>query len=283
VSSVDNVPNRAERRRQQRAEGGSYRVPDGTVYDEFVGELRPPNDRAFTELHVRYGVKNNQYVDWSLTLRGRLGGVEEFRDSPDGPLERRTLEVVDVSASAIRRHVYNPHEPEEPPMTAVVLPLHAGDYAQVDQQYMLQLNGLAQGWARRHGAAAASSRHNTALWGFVQENRRPAMRTGDLSWVRNTLICVEDDLADAVLSERSGYYFPTVRSAQGVLRSTGRMQFIIATPGGRRTPEEVQAVHDAAFDGGNPTATGQLTMGMLVDSIYAGDWTGEIDDFLGGR
>lgn len=37
----------------------TYRPPTkGIEYDEFVGELRPPTDRAFTELHVRYGVRN---------------------------------------------------------------------------------------------------------------------------------------------------------------------------------------------------------------------------------
>lgn len=100
--------------------------------------------------------------------------------------------------------------------------------------------------------------------------------------MRNTLICLEDDPADAVLSERSVYYFPTVKTAQAVLRSTGRMQFITANPGGTLTREEAQATRDDASDDGVAAATGETTMGMLVDSIYAGDWTGEVDDFLGG-
>jgi hypothetical protein len=37
--------------------------------------------------------------------------------------------------------------------------------------------------------------------------------------------------------------------------------------------------NDASGDG---TATGDVTMGVLVDSIYAVDWAGEIDEFLGG-
>jgi hypothetical protein len=276
------VSNRAERRWQQRVEGGRYRVPDGIVYDEFVGELRPASGRAFTELHVRYRVWNGLYVDWSLTLQARFGGLEEFRDSPGAPLERRKIEVVDVSASAIRRHTYNPDEPEEPPQTAVIVPLHAGDHARVDHEYMVQLNELARSWSQKHGVASGD-RRNTAVWRFVEENRRPAIRTGDVSWVRNTLICVEDDPADAVLSERAGYYFPNVKNAQGVLRSTGRMQFITAAPGGRLTAEEAQVARDNASHDGVAAATGDVTMGMLVDSIYSGDWTGEVDDFLGGR
>jgi hypothetical protein len=275
------VPNRAERRRQQRAQGDIYRLPRGTVYDEFVGELRPPNGRAFTELHVRYGVANGQYVDWALTLWARLGGLEEFRDSPSGPLERRKVEVVEVVGSAILRHVYNPDEPEAPPRTTVVVPLGAGDHALVDNQYMVQINDLARAWSLKHGPAA-QARHNGALWGFAVQNRGPAIRTGDLSWVRNTLVCLENDQADAVLSERAGFYFPKVKTAQGVLRSTDRMQFITADPGGRLAPEQAETVRSDASGEGPPAATGDVTMGMLVDSIYAGDWTGEIDEFLGG-
>lgn len=278
---LDPVPNRAERRRQERSSRGEYRVPAGTVYDEFVGELRPANNRAFTELHVRYGVQNGLYVDWSLTLKARRGVHEEFRESSKGPLERRKLEVVDVSASAIRRHVYNPYEPDEPPRTMIVAPLHADDYAKVDHEYMVQMNLLAAGWARKQGATAHNL-HNTALWGFVSQNRQPSIRVGGLSWVRNTLICVEDDPADAVLSERSAYYFPAMTTAQAVLRSTGRMQFIIANPGRKRTQEGLDAARDGTDDDNVTAAMGGTSMGMLVDSVYAGDWTGEVDDFLRG-
>ena len=43
------------------------------------------------------------------------------------------------------------------------------------------------------------------MWGFVEFNRRAEVRSGDYSWVRNTLVCLETDLADAVLAERSVY------------------------------------------------------------------------------
>jgi hypothetical protein len=45
---------------------------------------------------------------------------------------------------------------------------------------MVQINGLAHSWSRKHGAAARN-RHSTAVWGFVEQNRGPAIRTGDLS------------------------------------------------------------------------------------------------------
>ena len=135
------MANRAERRRQQRAAAAdTYQVPRGAVYDEFVGELRPPRNRAYTELHVRYGGKNGLYVDWSMTLMDRHGDAQEFYSSPSQPLERRKLKVVDVSDSAIRRHAYDRSRPDGPPQTTVLVELHAGDEARVDHEYMVTMN-----------------------------------------------------------------------------------------------------------------------------------------------
>lgn len=82
-----------------------------------------------------------------------------------------------------------------------------------------------------------------------------------LSRVRNTLICLEDDPADAVLSERSVYYFPTLKTAHAVLRSTGRMQFVTANPGGTLPPEEARAARDDGSDDGVAAATDETTLG----------------------
>jgi hypothetical protein len=57
------------------------------------------------------------------------------------------------------------------------------------------------------------------------------------------------------------------------------MQFITGEPGG---PAPAEIMRNDASGDGTTAATGDVTMGMLVDSIYAGDWTGEIDEFLGG-
>jgi hypothetical protein len=150
----------------------AYRPPTQRIeYNEFVGELRPPTDRAFTELHVRCGVRNNHYLDWSITVRARLGDVEEFMPSND-QLERRTLEIVDVSESAIRRHVFDPYEPDKPPQTAVLVPLQAGDGALVDMQYQIQMNGLAESWAQKHGAGAAADPHTQATFGFAATTKQ---------------------------------------------------------------------------------------------------------------
>jgi hypothetical protein len=110
-----------------------YKAPQSLEYNEFIGELRPPNDRTFTELHIRYGVRKNLYLDWSITLRARRGDVEEFM-ALRAPLERRILEVVEVADSAIVRRVFNPAEPDEPPISVVLMRLYPGDGLKVDAQ-----------------------------------------------------------------------------------------------------------------------------------------------------
>ena len=165
--------------------------------------------------------RNNLYLDWSITLRARLGDVEEFGDSKD-QLERRPLVITDVSESAIRRHVFDPYQPDKPPQTTVLVELQAGDDHRVDSEYDIQMRGLSISWAQKHGAAAEHP-HTRATFGFAAKNRDPEFRNGDLSWVRNTLISLSTDLVDKVISERGGFYFPQTRSTAAVLRTSGRM------------------------------------------------------------
>lgn len=270
------MANRAERRRAARESANRYQPPDGLDYNEFVGELRPSSDRAFTELHVRYGVRNALYVDWSITLRARLGGVEEFKESKE-QLERRTLEVVDVSDSAIRRHVFDPYSPGSAPQTTVLTVLKPGDDHKVDAAYDEQMRGLSIGWAQKHGGLGApADPHTSTTFAFASKNRDPEFRNGTYSWVRNTLISLSTDPSEAVVVERSGWYFPESPSTAGVLMPDGVMKFIHITPGGK-----VDKAADPPSDDGPMKATGDVTMGMLVDSIYAGDWTDGISGFLG--
>jgi hypothetical protein len=240
-----------------------------------VTQTVPPTDRAFTELHVRYGVRNNLYFDWSITLRARHGDVEEFMQSKDH-LERRILEIVDVSESAIRRHVFDPYEPHKLPQTTVLVPLQAGDGAVVDMQYQMQMNGLAERWAQKQGAAA--SPHTSSTFAFAEKNHDSEFRNGTFSWVRNTLISLSTDLAQAVIAERSGWYFPQKPSTAGVLMPDAEMKFIKIGPGGKLAPSEVGAFLGDASDEGPMKASGDVTMGMLVDSIYASGWTDGVDD-----
>jgi hypothetical protein len=273
---------------RSKRKGGAtepYLPRKGLEYNSFVGELRPPNVRAFTELHVRYGVHNGRYLDWSITLRARLGDVDEFRDSLK-TLERRTLIVVEVANSTIRRSVYDPYNPGKAPETTVLLRLHAGDGARVDAEYDRQLRGLSVSWAQKHGAAfgAPPHRHTVATFGFASKNRDPEFRDGDLSWVRNTLVCLEDDLADAVLTERAAHYFPMSGSTVGVLRASGCMQFIVVDHKGKMSPEQAAlAKADDAPDESTSRATGDATMGLLVDSVYSKGWVSEVEEFLSGN
>lgn len=260
-----------------------YRPPEQNIsYNEFVGDLRPASDRAFTELHVRYGVRNNRYLDWSISLNARLGDLEEFIESGT-QLERRPLVRTEVRDSAIRRLTFNPYEPESPPEERIITSLAAGDGAVVDEKFVAQLRGLAFSWREKHGAGVEQDRHCEAVFGFAAQNRNPNFRDGALSWVRNTLICLEDDLADQILSERSLYYFPDTPTTAGVLRASGRMQFIIANHKGNLTEDEVQASQGDTSDNEVTQAIGANTMGMLVDSVYSQDWTGEVEDFLAGQ
>ncbi|MCA2249017.1 hypothetical protein JF729_14625 [Mycobacterium intracellulare] len=261
-----------------------YRPPKiGIEYNEFVGELRPPTDRTFTEVHVRYGKRNGRYLDWSITLRARKGDVEEFRESKD-QLERRTLEIVEVSESAIRRHVFDPYSPDQPPQTTVIAPLLAGDGAIVDQQFEIQWNGLCQSWIQKHGSATDELHNQATMWFATTKGRPDFQPGGTFDWVHNTLVCVSTDMADAVIAERAGYYFSSRTSTAGVLMPDGVTKFINIEPGGKVTPDQVANLLGSASEDGPMAAAGDVTMGMLVESIYAvtGDWTDGVDDVLGG-
>jgi hypothetical protein len=257
-----------------------YTPPQSLEYNEFVGELRPPTDRAFTELHVRYGVRKNLYLDWSITLRARNGDIEEYLDDPSQLLERRTLEIVEVADSAIVRRVFNPYEPDQPPTTTVLMPLYPGDGLKVDAQYNIQMRGLSVTWAEKHGMPA--HRHTVATFGFSGKDRDPEFRHGDYAWVRNTLVCLDTDLSDSAISERSSFYFPETPSTAGVFMPNDRMKFIKIAPGGKPEPDQPAAFEDSSVDGPiKATGGASMTMGMLVDSIYAGDWTDGVEDLLG--
>ncbi|OBC04397.1 hypothetical protein A5784_12495 [Mycobacterium sp. 852013-50091_SCH5140682] len=230
---------------------------------------------------MRYGFKNDRYLDWSITLNARLGDLEEFKDAKDH-LERRTLERVDVSDSAIRRHVFNPYQPDQPPTITRIVELRAGDHDRVDFEYQRQLNGLVMGWQQKHGAAA-QDRHNAATTGFISKDRDRDFREGaDFGWVRNTVVSLDTDLADMVIADRAGFYFPQTPSTAGVWMPDGVMKFIRASPGGKLAPEQTDAAITDDSQDGPMAARGDTTMGMLVQSIYAGDWTDQVDDLLKG-
>lgn len=263
-----------------------YGPPDGLEYNAYIGELYSPDEQEVVELVVRYGFRNDRYLDWSLTLNQRLGDRDLLRQRT-GPLERRTLEIIDVSDSAIRRQVFNPEDPDEPPKVIRLVDLGVDDHARVDHEYQNQLNRICARWARKHGYAIADfppNRHNTATLNFMAKDREVEFREGEsFGWVRNTVVCIDTDFADMVITDRAYFYFPTSPSTAGVAMPLGTdelMKFIWIGPGHRPTDEEVA---DAESNDGPIQAQGDATMGMLVESIYAGNWTDNVNELLDGE
>jgi len=263
---------------KQGHERGSYHPPHELEYNEYVGDLRSPDNRAYVELHVRYGVRDDRYLDWSITMNARLGDLEELRNTK-GPLERRTIEVVDIGDSAVRRQVFDPDDPRRSPRVMRLVELTADDHDRVDFEYQNQLNRLCARWARKHGYEVATfppNRHNTASLNFMAQDRDKDFREGEqFGWVRNTVVCIDTDLADMVVADRAYFYFPTSASTAGVSMPNNRMMFIWIGAG--RPPDDADAAAADSEDG-PIQVQGDTTMGMLVDSIYAGNWVDQVDD-----
>ncbi len=275
LSRVQVMANRSERRGQNQS-AGRYRTPNGLQYNEFVGKLGPSKGNAHTELHVRYGQRDGQYLDWSIALWLRVGGIEEIRRNGALPLERRRLETVEVKGSAIRQLVFDPDDPSASPKESVLTYLSSGDHVRVDAAYDQVMHDMSIGWAQKHEGAAAD-RHTQAVFAFAQKERDPEFRSHGLDWVSNTLISLAEDQADEAIVDRGTSYFNGRPTTAGIMRANGRMQFIkIGVP---RGPGEADP---AGGDSEKLTASGALNMGMLVDSIYADqDWADGVDSILG--
>lgn len=100
-------------------------------------------------------------------------------------------------------------------------------------------------------------------------------------WGSGIAPLVEVD-AEEVIVDRGGTYFRDRPSTAGVLLADGVMKFIKAEPG---TLQSGQAPSSGRPDDGGADvpirATGTVTTGMLVDSIYSGNWTDDVDTLLG--
>ena len=105
--------------------------------------------------------------------------------------------------------------------------------------------------------------HTIATFSFAQMRRDPEFATR-FPWVRNTVVCVESDLASDVLEGQVAHYFPEGGATVACYYPRNhRMMFIrVEGPFGPDAkspdPNAMQAVN-----------TGELTMGMIVDSIYS--------------
>lgn len=245
-------------------------------YNEFVGEIRPLTPLGSVEIHIRYGVKAGLYLDWKVSLNERIGGLSDRR-AGKGPLARRPLETIEVSDSAVIRTIFDPDNPQRAPKQIRLSELCADDHTEVDYQYQNQINRLCMRWQHSHlEIVDVVDRHNTATMGFLTKNHDDVeFREGPtFGWVRNTVVCLDTDLADMVISDRAYYYFSTVPSTAAVLLPHNEFKFIGTSAGQKTSPEEVAAAEQD--DNGPIIAQGDVTMGMLVASIYAGDWTDKL-------
>jgi hypothetical protein len=105
--------------------------------------------------------------------------------------------------------------------------------------------------------------HTIATFAFAQMRRDPKFGPR-FPWVRNTVVCVESDLASDVLEGQVAHYFPEGAATIACYYPRDhRMMFIrVEGPhGADAKPPDPDAIR------ANNTA-GELTIGMLVDSIY---------------
>lgn len=114
--------------------------------------------------------------------------------------------------------------------------------------------------------------HTVATFAFAQMRRDPQFGK-QFPWVRNTVVCVESDLADDVLSGQVKNYFPDGGTIACFFPADHRMMFI-TVDGGKQTAdgsEELSPETVVAND-----KHGKLTIGMLVDAVYrnrGGNWS----------
>jgi hypothetical protein len=114
--------------------------------------------------------------------------------------------------------------------------------------------------------------HTVATFVFAQLRRDPSFGP-QFPWVRNTIVCIESDLASDVLNNMAAHYFPERCTIACFYPSEHRFMFIQTdgphkpgTPGAKIRPGV-----DVAND-----ARSEITIGFLVDSIYSShkDWDG---------
>ncbi|WP_433527747.1 hypothetical protein ACQPZ2_44210 (plasmid) [Nocardia pseudovaccinii] len=259
-------------KRQSRGSKGSspqprrYRPPLGLEYREFVGELGPANGDIVTELHVRYGVRDDKYLDWSIAVNLRKGTLTDYLGS-GSYLERRRLSRVDVSESAIRRYKFDPKNPRTPPKVDVEVQLQAGDEDVVDHQYNVNMAAASRTWRARH-PAAENDPHAYAVFGFAGLDRDPTFRQ-NRSWLRNTLVAVDSDIAEEVMVDRLAVYFPQHRNPTAAVLMPEQDIFKYMTASERPSPEQSADPRESM-----EVAALQITMGMAVEIANTDeDWT----------
>ncbi|WP_100481434.1 hypothetical protein [Mycobacteroides abscessus] len=247
----------------------------GLDYNEFVGELGPPDGRNHAELHVRYGKRDDgSYADWVVTLNFRQGARDEFRERGSF-LERRPFVRVDVTPDGVRQRVYNPQNPLMAPKSQILTPLQAGDFVTADLAYMRTVQLISEDWiARSTGTGQpVGDPHTSVMFSFMEKEKEAEFRR-EYDWVRNTLVALDGDDPEMIIEDRASAYFAGVGTTAGVLLPSGRMKFIIIGPGRRPSDRPDIPPPDVELHSGGGT-----TMGMLADALNAEpDWPDQIID-----
>ncbi|KAA1248391.1 hypothetical protein F0Q45_20825 [Mycobacterium simiae] len=110
--------------------------------------------------------------------------------------------------------------------------------------------------------------HTIATFAFAQLERDPDFH-GQFGWVRNTVVCVESDLADDVLSGQMLHYFPDGGTIACYYPREQRFVFVrVAAP--QKASSTGPALPDAPFTAHDKHR--KLTVGMLIDAMYP-DWS----------
>ena len=108
--------------------------------------------------------------------------------------------------------------------------------------------------------------HTVATFAFAQLRRDPEFRVR-YPWVRNTVVCIESDLATDVFEGMLTHYAPGGATVACYYPAEHRIRFFVAD--GPKPATERSAIGHVANN-----RFGTLTVGMLVEAIYSGnrDW-----------
>ncbi|OBG78540.1 hypothetical protein A5701_15460 [Mycobacterium sp. E3305] len=105
--------------------------------------------------------------------------------------------------------------------------------------------------------------HTIATFAFAQMRRDPGFAVR-FPWVRNTVVCVESDLAADVLDGQVAHYFPGVQATIACYYPRDHRMMFIRVEGPYKADDKSRDPDAITAD----NSAGQLTIGMLVDSIY---------------
>lgn len=119
--------------------------------------------------------------------------------------------------------------------------------------------------------------HTLATFAFAQMRRDPEFRA-EFPWIRNTVVCVESDRMDDVLSGQMAHYLPGGGTIACYYPDDHRFMFAWVDAPGRATGDENVPGGEYTDDGRLviDDKHGTITIGMVIDTMYrdnAGDYS----------